>query len=262
MNNYVKYGNVLNRVNMSDLTERELDIYMFIVSKINEMQEEEKNILLDYKELKKAFGWEHQNNKFVEEKIIRTCRKLRDIHGELKTGNEYLFFSFAQEIKLNTDICLLEITPNINFNRAVFEQTEGFTAFNFKTYMSLKSKYAKALYQRLSEYKKTGWWQVDIATLRKELDIPEAFDNFRIKTKFINPYIKKIKETEEFHDLKVETIRNGKKLAGYRFAWDVATKETKKTKEITKTKTKNKFNNFKQSKIDDWEEYERAVLSN
>ena len=53
--------------------------------------------------------------------------------------------------------------------------TGSWTQFEFFEFATLKSVYSKSVFRFLKQYRKTGFWKIDLADFKKLLNVPESY---------------------------------------------------------------------------------------
>lgn len=252
----VRFNNKMNELNLKDFNEKDLNFLMAIFSKIRNQGDEK--IYISYDEIKKAVDWRNRDgNNYFNNTIQHLSEKGRTLGGTLKNGNNFIsgnvFSCFigrneeeVLQVKLNSE-CLFMLNEII----------DNFTEFELKNYLKLKGIYPKSLFQHLCQYRSQGWWYVTQEDLVYYLNIPKSMKPYKYSYAVINPAITEISKYDLFENLKCEQIKEGRKIAAYKFTW----KAEKKKRD---SKNKNSFTNFNQTSYQqlDFEEFEKSILAN
>ena len=256
MNEVVKYNNQMNELSFKGFTEKDLDVFMAICSRMRDLGETKQ--VFDYDYLMDLINFDRsQNIKVFHQSLQKMNRNLTIALREGVEKDTVLFPEFVRDLNKRTltvrvDKDCLNLLNNLGKN---------FTRFELAEYVKLDGRYAKLLYQHLKQYRKSGWWQVSIEELRKELAIPQSIPARNITNKIIDPSIEVIKTSTGFKDLEVEVLRSnrrGRPVVGYEFRWEKQRNLNQYHREVTK---KNSFNNFKQNTYD-FDELEKQLLDN
>lgn len=269
----VKYDNYLNELSFKEFSDYDLDFFMVICNRMNELGDEMQTF--EYAQLMELLNWDRSKSIAVFHKdLMRMCERLRHVGATVEIDPDNfcafnLFSTFEGHKKTRT----LDVQVNPRFKYILNSLTTKFTTFELSEYIRLDGKYAKLIYQHLKQFRKTGWWQVSLSEIRTELAIPDAYQNKHIMDKVIKPSIEVIKTCKGFADLDVEVLRSpmrGRAIIGYKFKW-TADKQIKgqmtiddyiKTdKPKKKRKAKNSFNNFEQRTYD-FKALEEKLLDN
>ena len=271
MNEVVKFNNQMNELSFKGFTEKDLDVFMAICSRMRDLGEATQ--VFDYDYLMDLTGFDrHQEVKVFHQSLQKMNKKLLRINLTiaLKDGVEIdtvLFPKFVRDLNKRTltvkvDKDCLNLLNNLGKN---------FTRFELAEYIRLDGRYSKLIYQHLKQYRNTGWWQVTVDQLRSELAIPDSMATMHILTKVINPSVEVIKTCKGFADLDVEVLRSrrrGRAVEGYIFKW--STKKRNKNqrtlddwqRDLEKSKkSKTTFTQFKQNNIN-LDEIENELLDN
>ena len=97
------------------------------------------------------------------------------------------------------------------------------TQFEFFEFATLKSVYSKTVYRFLKQYRKTGFWKVDLEDFRNLLSIPKSYKPTHIDSRVLKPVMTELPSI--FKGLKVHKIksrRRGNQL------WDMNSLSKKK----------------------------------
>ena len=244
-NDIVKYNNDLNKLNMSNLKEKELELFYAICCELKDRGTDE--ITIDITDFKKAFNISNKiDKKRFKEYIKSVHKKFAEMKYTFETEKEIETIIFFKKFKTNIEDNTMIISVNKEYSYILNNIVQYYTQFSFKEYQSLKSKYSKILMPRLAQ------WQ---GTKKVEFEKEELFDilgvseNYRVKTSNFNDKIlKPIKKElpKIFYNLKVKPIKKSTKntkneIKSYLFTWNDRPKENiieaeeVKTLEVSKT---------------------------
>ena len=243
-NDIVKYNNDLNKLNMSNLKEKELELFYAICCELKDRGTDE--ITIDITDFKKEFNISNKiDKKRFKEYIKSVHKKFAEMKYTFETEKEIETIIFFKKFKTNIEDNTMIISVNKEYSYILNNIVQYYTQFSFKEYQSLKSKYSKILMPRLAQ------WQ---GTKKVEFEKEELFDilgvseNYRVKTSNFNDKIlKPIKKElpKIFYNLKVKPIKksteNSKnEIKSYLFSWcdkpkEIEVAEEAKTLEISKS---------------------------
>ena len=268
MEKIVKYNNYMNKLTFTDFTEVDLNFLMAVCSRMKELGEETQ--VFEYDTIMDLIKWDRKDSvKIFHKNLMRMCDKLRKI-GTTVEISEGVFASFDLFPTFLGNLSKRQLTVRVNpdFKFILNDLQKNFTRFELGEYIKLDGRYPKMLYQRLKQFKLSGWWQVSVEEFRVMMDIPSAYQIKHIMDKVIKPSIKTIRTCKGFSDLSVEVIRSqrrGRPVSGYKFSW-TADKQIpgqmkiyellkdddgqEKESKIVHPKSKNRFNNFPQRKYE------------
>ena len=278
MNEVVKYNNYMNELSFRDFSDYDLNFLMVICAKMKDLGEETQHF--EYDTLMELLEWDKTKSIDVFHKDLkRMSEKLRHVGATIDIDPD-VFTAFNLFSDFEGDKRKRELTVRLNprFKYILNDLTKNFTRFELSEYVHLDGKYSKLLYQHLKQYRKTGWWQISVDDLRRELSIPDSMDTKRIVNKVLAPSVELIKTCKGFGELEIEVIRSprrGRKVEGYKFSW-TADKQIPgqmtvddylrvTDKESGKKKKKNSFNDFENQRHytkEEWEELEQKLLAN
>ena len=273
MNEIVKYDNILNELNFKDFSENDFNLFMAICAKMRDLGEETQ--VFDYEYMMELMGWDRsQRIDLFHEEIKRVSEKLRQVGSTVDTSpDEFVSFNLFTTFRGNRQKRRLTVKVNPDFKYVLNDLTRNFTRFELREYMELTGRYTKMLYAHLKQYRRSGWWQIAVEDLRKQLSIPESMPARNIKSKVLNPSIELLRSCTGFYDLTVDVLqstRRGRAVVGYKFAW-TAEKQIQGQMNMgdyiqaqnnaKRAKSKNKFNDFAQHEYD-FEQLEKDLLSN
>lgn len=71
----------------------------------------------------------------------------------------------------------------------------GGTIFNKAIALNLRGEYPKRIYKIICRWKDKSSFKYPIAQLRKDLDLPDTYDNSRMENRVLKPTVEKIKES-------------------------------------------------------------------
>jgi len=201
MDNYlIRYDNCINSMFPTDLTKLEMNAFMYILSCFHGDSSDE--IAISYDQIRSVIRYNPRRTaKEFDEALERLCDKLRRI--EISSGCEEevsdlcLFPSFIRNWYRRT------LTVGINPRaRHLVSVSKGYTQFDIREYISLKSKGAKFIYINLKQFRTTGVWHVLMDDFKCRLGVTNYSNNNCIQ-KIINPAVEELIAKEMFFDLNV-----------------------------------------------------------
>ena len=262
----VVYDNYLNRLSFKEFKEYDFNFFMTICERMRDLGEELQTF--DYDFLMDLMQWDKSKSIDVfHNDLKRMCDRLRHVGDTIDIDPDNfaafnLFIIFEGHKKTRT----LDVQVNPKFKYILNKLSGNFTEFELAEYIRLDGKYAKLLYQHLKQYRRSGWWQISVDDIRRELAIPDSMPTMNIKPKVINPSIELIKKCKGFGELEVEVLRSprrGRKVEGYKFKW-TADKQIKGQMcfDDYKPKTKRKKKPDFEQNTYDFDELERQLRKN
>ena len=280
-NQIVIYNNAVNELSFKEFTENDFNLFMAICSRMKELGDTTQQI--DYSYIQNLINWDKsQRTELFHNELMKMSEKLRKIGATVDIDpDEFVSFNLFSTFRGNKKKKILTIKTNPEFAYILNDLTKNFTRFELREYVALDGKYSKMIYQHLRQYRKTGWWNITVEDIRRELAIPDSYANKYIMDKVIKPSIEVLKSCKGFSDLTVEPVQGsgrGRAIIGYKFKWtaenqipgqstlDEASEEMQKykaAKASTKAKTKkNSFTDFEQRQrsISDYDDLERRLV--
>lgn len=235
-NDIVKYNNDLNKLNMANLKEKELELFYAICCELKDRGTDE--ITIDITDFKKEFNISNKiDKKRFKEYIKSVHKKFAEMKYTFETEKEIETIIFFKKFKTNIEDNTMIISVNKEYSYILNNIVQYYTQFSFKEYQSLKSKYSKILMPRLAQW--NGAKKVEFE--KEELfDILGVSENYRVKTSNFNDKIlKPIKKElpKIFYNLKVKPIKKSTKntkneIKSYLFSWCDKPKEIEVAEEV------------------------------
>ena len=242
MKKIVKYNNELNKLNMSNLKEKELELFYAICCRLKDIGTEE--ITLDITNFKKEFNISNKIDKNRFREYIKSVhKKFSEFKITFETEDEIETLLFFKKFKTNIKTNTMIISVNKEYTNILNNLVQCYTQFSFSEYQSLKSKYSKILMPQLAQWNSIKKVEFSKSVLFEILGVPESCrlktSNFNVKV--LNPIKNELKEI--FYNLKVKPIKNTggnskNEIGAYLFTWSDRIKEVEaeevKTLEISK----------------------------
>lgn len=225
----VKYSNELNRLNMSDLKEKELELFYAICCQLKNRGTDE--IVIDITDFKKTFNISNKIDKTRFKEYIKSVhKKFGELKHTIETENEIItvifFKKFVTNIKENTMI----ISVNKEYSYILNNIVQYYTQFSFKEYQSLKSKYSKILMPRLAQWNSVRKKEFTKEELFELLGATKSYKNdiSSFNKRILKPVISELEKV--FYNLKVKPIKNTtgstkNEINSYLFTWNNKPKE-------------------------------------
>lgn len=212
MNEIVKYNNDFNLLPMPELKASQMDIFMAILSLINEKRE-------NTPFLKRFFNPELREIVIPQKIFIDLCR-LRDsnmpytdifwlidetleklVKSVIKYKKDektiYNFVCFEVGAIIASDI---HITFTKTFYDMVINHKYGFTKFELGEFIDLNGKYTKTLYRLLKQYRNTGKMRIEWNEFMRLMDIPKTYAICDIDKQVLKPALKELTKERTLFD--------------------------------------------------------------
>ena len=231
----VKYNNDLNKLNMSNLKEKELELFYAICLELKEKGTD--TIIVDITEFRKAFNIPQVNKKRFSEYLENTQDKFLSLKYALRTEKRLkkgvFFYDFDADLEENK----MTIRVNPEYSYILNGIVDYYTQFSFKEFQSLKCKYSKLLLPRLCQWQGTKKLEIEKEEMFEILGVPESYK--KDISNFNKKVIKPIKEElpKVFYNLKIKTIKKSTKnikneIKSYIFSWSAKPKEIEVAEEV------------------------------
>lgn len=232
----VKYHNDINKLKMGNLDEKELELFFALCVELKDIGEDE--VKINIREFKRKYNIANKNNIRFEKYMETVVNKFLDTRIIIKTKNKLDIGNFFTRFTLDFDVNTLFVQINRSYLYLLNNLVEMYTQFNFKQYQELKSKYAKRLMPKLSQ-----WNSVKKKEFEKEelYEILGATESYKTDISSFNKRILKPATTELrkiFFNLKVKPVKNvNKTIKSYIFSWSDKPKEIIEAEEVKEVKT-------------------------
>lgn len=245
MKKIVKYHNELNKLNISNLKEKELELFYAICCQLRDIGTTE--ITIDIASFKKEFNISNKiDKKRFKEYIKSVHKKFSEFKYTLETEDEIETIIFFKKFKTNIENNTMIISVNQEYSHILNNLVQCYTQFSFLEYQSLKSKYSKILMPRLSQ-----WNSIKAVEFKKEelfeiLGVPESckvkISNFNVKV--LNPIKEELSKI--FYNLKVKPIKNTSgnsknEINSYIFSWSDKKNNVTEVKEVKRIEISKKL---------------------
>ena len=227
----VKYHNDINKLKMGNLDEKELEPFFALCVELKDIGEDE--VKINIREFKRKYNIANKNNIRFEKYMETVVNKFLDTRIIIKTKNKLDIGNFFTRFTLDFDVNTLFVQINRSYLYLLNNLVEMYTQFNFEDYQNLKSKYAKRLMPKLSQWNGTK----KIEYKKDELyEILGASESYKSDISSFNKRILKPATTELrkiFFNLKIKPIKNiNKSINSYLFTWSEKPKEIIEAEEV------------------------------
>ena len=234
----VKYNNVLNKLNMGKLEEKELELFFALCLELKNKETDE--VFINITDFKNKYNMGRSNQRF-EKYMEIVLEKFLETKMVIKTAKTLELGNFFRKFKLEFETNTLYVQLDNDYKFILNNLVEMYTQFSFKQYQELKSKYAKRLMPKLCQWQGTKKIEYKKDDLFEILGVTENYkkDLGNFRKRILKPATDELKKV--FYNLKVTPLKNrSAKIDGYSFAWSTKPKEIEvaeevKTLEISKT---------------------------
>lgn len=201
-----------------DMSSAEKNIIYLLLTKLQENDPMDKKYVLRVQELMDATDHviDYKQFKLATEKLIGKVLTINENHGFLQVS-----ISSSARYLLNSGTIELRIDPTLR--PYLFALKNNFTSFNAEMAIKLRSKYAKRIYEMLSQYKDTGIMKISIHELKSRLDLLNVVSKKEkyIKYSMFTRKVLEIAKKELFTKTNIEFVytpqKTGKKYTDIEF---------------------------------------------
>ena len=238
----VKYNNVLNRLSIGKLEEKELELFFALCLELKEKGVDD--VYINITEFKNRYNMGRSNIRF-EKYLEVVLSKFLETKLIIKSSNGLEIGNFFRKFKIDFKNNNLYVQVDSDYSFILNDLVEMYTQFSFNQYQGLKSKYAKRLMPKLAQWNGRKSIEFEKQDLFEILGASESYKNdlSSFNKRILKPATAELKKV--FSNLKVTPIKNNNskttnKIKSYLFTWTEKTKEIKdaeevKTLEISKT---------------------------
>ena len=237
----VKYNNVLNRLSIGKLEEKELELFFALCLELKEKGVED--VYINITEFKNHYNMGRSNIRF-EKYLEVVLSKFLETKLIIKSSNGLEMGNFFRKFKIDFKNNNLYVQVDRDYSFILNDLVEMYTQFSFNQYQGLKSKYAKRLMPKLAQWNGTKKIEFEKEDLFEILGASESYKNdlSSFNKRILKPATAELKKV--FNNLKVTPIKNNNskttnKIKSYLFTWNtqeiIKDAEEVKSIEISKT---------------------------
>lgn len=237
----VKYNNVLNRLSIGKLEEKELELFFALCLELKEKGVDD--VYINITEFKNRYNMGRSNIRF-EKYLEVVLSKFLETKLIIKSSNGLEIGNFFRKFKIDFKNNNLFVQVDSDYSFILNDLVEMYTQFSFNQYQGLKSKYAKRLMPKLAQWNGTKKIEFEKEDLFEILGASESYksDLSSFNKRILKPATAELKKV--FNNLKVTPIKNNNskttnKIKSYLFTWDtkpiIKDAEEIKSIEISKT---------------------------
>lgn len=204
----VVYKNEFNTVPLRNFTSVEMDLLFTIMSQMRDKGLTEMEFT--FNELKHLSNYNKETaiQSFIND-LEKTYDKLIKLDVKIGTEKNFTKFVFFTRYSINSDKGTISIKVNEDFAPLINELTGNFTKFELEEITNLKSSYSKSCYRLLKQFRKTGYFKIDIDQFRDLLDVPKSYNMSNLTKRVLDPIQKEL--PQYFKGLKVHKEKNDRR---------------------------------------------------
>ena len=213
-NDLVKVHKDFTKLNIGILSEKELELFYYICLNVKDIRDE--TITMDFSSIKKSLGL--VNFRDLKKYILGIHQKLGNLHITNITSKKietiFLFDKFINDLDNNT--LTIRVTKDSLY---FFNIANSYLRFLFSDVRKLSGKYSKLLVPYLMEFSHKKEAEFEKERFFNILEIDEKYKNdlSNFNRIILKPAIKELRTL--FENLKVERLKNGRVIKGYKFTW-------------------------------------------
>ena len=226
----VKYNNVLNKLNLAKLEEKELELFFALCLELKNKGSDEVNINIT--DFKNRYNMGRSNQRF-EKYMEVVLNKFLETKMIIKTSKTLELGNFFRKFKLDFVNNTLYVQLDEEYKYILNNLVEMYTQFSFIQYQELKSKYAKRLMPKLAQWQGTKKIEFEKEELFEIMGVTENYkkDLGNFRKRILKPVTEELKKI--FYNLKVTPLKNrSAKIEGYSFVWSTKPKEIEVAEEV------------------------------
>lgn len=236
----VKYHNDMNLQALSKFNSAEMDLLMVLLSRVRDRGERE--ITFTFDQLKALSKYESVDSQRFAKDIKSTNDKLLSLTCSIEMETKTIGFALFPEYEIDWKQRTLKLKVAQKWTYLVNDLITGkWTRFELQEFVGLTSRYAKALYRQLKQWKYIGEKNFSLDEFKYLLDVPESYKQIVNIDQFVlRPCMKEL--APYFDNLHVEKTYNRKQhrrgrpsVSGYKFTWT----PEKRPKKIEKSSGQN-----------------------
>ena len=213
-NDLVKVHKDFTKLNIGILSEKELELFYYICLNVKDIRDE--TITMDFSSIKKSLGL--VNFRDLKKYILGIHQKLGNLHITNITSKKietiFLFDKFINDLDNNT--LTIRVTKDSLY---FFNIANSYLRFLFSDVRKLSGKYSKLLVPYLMEFSHKKEAEFEKERFFNILEIDEKYKNdlSNFNRIILKPAIEELRTL--FENLKVERLKNGRVIKGYKFTW-------------------------------------------
>ena len=213
-NDLVKVHKDFTKLNIGILSEKELELFYYICLNVKDIRDE--TITMDFSSIKKSLGL--INFRDLKKYILGLHQKLGNLHITNITNKKietiFLFEKFINDLDNNT--LTIRVTKDSLY---FFNIANSYLRFLFSDVRKLSGKYSKLLVPYLMEFSHKKEAEFEKERFFNILEVEESYRNnlSDFNKRILKPAVEELKTL--FENLKVERLKNGRVIKGYKFSW-------------------------------------------
>lgn len=233
----VEYSNHITTAT-AGFTAYELDVFLIVIYMAKQKipralanQNDDLVVNLSVKELKSIL---RENGNSSPKRIKEALTGVFDAKFFFKRDKYIVYHHLFKEMQIHTEKDELNFVIKKEYKDMFFNLTGNFTQHSILIFGSLKSRYAKRLYQIIMGYKHIGF-ETDADIFRTALELPKSYQWTEIE-RILKPAIEELKEKTEIETFKMIKIKTGRKITKIKLEWAFKNSKEKEPEEAREEK--------------------------
>ena len=218
-NESVIYNNQMNLVALKGFNPVEIDLFYTLCSQVKSKGAQD--ITIPFDKLKNLSKYKSVDKiRFIND-LRKTNKKLLSLSFTLENENKIVDFVLFPTFEIDLNKETLTVAVNSRFEFLFNEIVGKFTVLELNQLTQLESRYSKALYRLLKQWRTVGSKQYDLKELRELLDVPPSYRLDQFTVRVLDTAIKELKENNFFEDLSYKKIKKGQgnRVVGIKFSF-------------------------------------------
>lgn len=233
----VEYSNHIATAT-AGFTAYELDVFLIVIYMAKQKipralanQDDDLVVNLSIKELKSIL---RENGNSSPKRINEALRGVFGSTFFFKKDKYMIHQHLFKEMQIHTEKDEINFVIKKEYKDMFFNLTGNFTQHSILIFGSLKSRYAKRLYQIIMGYKHIGF-EADADIFRTALEIPKSYQWTEIE-RILKPAIEELKEKTEIETFEMVKIKTGRKITKIKLKWTFKNDKETEVEEIKEEK--------------------------
>lgn len=233
----VEYSNHIATAT-AGFTAYELDVFLIVIYMAKQKipralanQDDDLVVNLSIKELKSIL---RENGNSSPKRINEALRGVFSSTFFFKKDKYMIHQHLFKEMQIHTEKDEINFVIKKEYKDMFFNLTGNFTQHSILIFGSLKSRYAKRLYQIIMGYKHIGF-EADADIFRTALEIPKSYQWTEIE-RILKPAIEELKEKTEIETFEMVKIKTGRKITKIKLKWTFKNDKETEVEEIKEEK--------------------------
>lgn len=205
MRQIVKYNNDFNLMPTPNLTAKEMDIFMLVVSKL---QYEKRELELDGYEFFKSLKEPKDGFESLLDAFNKFAEKILNFNIKYNTKTTAYAFVCFEKVQMDFTTSKVKIKAQEDFYNMIINCNLGYTRFELLEFTNLSGKYTKTLYRLLKQFRNTGFMRMEREEFLGIMDIPQNKTMGDIDKFILKPAIKELTKPRNLFDIERVPFKN------------------------------------------------------